>query len=49
MMRFGGKAGFEALVGGFRNTAETANKSIEARVSDWLSSFSNIELTSVSD
>ncbi len=49
MIRFGGKAGFEALVGGFRNTVETANKSIETRVSDWLSSFSNMELTSVSD
>jgi hypothetical protein len=49
MIRFGGKAGFEALVGGFRKTVETANKSIETRVSDWWSSFSNIELTSVSD
>lgn len=35
--------------GGFRKTVETANKSIETRVSDWWSSFSNIELTSVSD
>jgi hypothetical protein len=49
MMRYGGKATLEALAAGFRTTVETANKSIEERVSAWLSSVSNMELTSVSD
>jgi hypothetical protein len=42
-MRYGGKAGVRQLKGGYVNTVETASTSIETRVSNWLSSFSDME------
>lgn len=52
MMKYGG-ATLEALAQhagkGFKATVETAGKSIEARVSDGLSLFLNMELTNFSN
>lgn len=53
MMKYSGKATLEALAQhsgkGFKATVETAGKSIEARVSDWLRLLLNIELTNFSN